>query len=225
MIAQIEISNNLSAKLRVDGQEKSVPMVELTNILSNMITEDESPWLPNNLIYLRRDGGNVGAVYFFPETKTSYRYYDNSYDVILPPALFFFTLTALKNDKFRIVKMAAALTDSYNMQSSRLYQFPFPNNSLGYGPGFCWGSDRIAKDMYDKECTLEQLPILYQRFFAAQGNGDLGWKVQGSLEGKEACAKMLKLGKEGWTKQKVEETFCSVSLKKISEALYFDFTR
>ena len=104
MIAQIEISNNLSAKLRVDGQEKSVPMVELTNILSNMITEDESPWLPNNLIYLRRDGGNVGAVYFFPETKTSYRYYDNSYDVILPPALFFFTLTALKNDKFKIVR-------------------------------------------------------------------------------------------------------------------------
>ena len=84
----------------------------------------------------------------------------------LKKTLFFFSLTALKGDKFKINKMAAALIPEYNFGTGQMYQWPFPNSSLTYSPGFCWGSDAIAKRMYEGEgATLEQLPILYQRFF------------------------------------------------------------
>lgn len=226
MLAEIEIKDQLLAKMTVDGASKIVPLVDVTNLLSNIITVDESSWLPPNLVFLKRNGGNVGAVYYFPEQIKTMRYGServSDYEIRVPASLFFFSLTALKGDKFKINKMAAALIPNYEFGSSKMYQWPFPNSSLTYSPGFCWGSDNVAKRMYEGEgATLEQLPILYQRFFDNTANDDLGWKFRN--DERSSALKSIHPDKvKPWTEKTMNDFFRNVSIGDISSALHFEF--
>ena len=225
MLAEIEIKDQLLAKMTVGGASKIVPLVDVANALSNIITVDESSWLPPNLVFLKRNGGNVGAVYFFPEQIKTMRYGSeraSDYQIRVPPSLFFFSLTALKGDKFKINKMAAALLADYNFGTGKLYQWPFPNSSLTYSPGFCWGSDNIAKRMYEDGATLEQLPILYQRFFDNTANDDLGWKFRN--DERSSALKSIHPDKvKPWTAKTMDDFFRSVSIDEISSNLHFEF--
>ena len=226
MFAEIEIKDQLLAKMTVGGASKILPLVDVANLLSGIITVDESSWLPPNLVFLKRNGGNVGAVYYFPEQIKTMKYGDDratGFDIRVPPSLFFFSLTALKGDKFKINKMAAALIPEYNFGVGRMYEWPFPNSSLTYSPGFCWGSDAIAKRMYEGEgATLEQLPILYQRFFDNTANDDLGWKFRN--ESRSSALKSIHPDKvKPWEQKKMDEFFNTVSIDAISNALHFEF--
>ena len=227
MLAEIEIKDQLLAKMTVGGASKIVPLVDVANLLSNIITVDESSWLPPNLVFLKRNGGNVGAVYYFPEQIKNMKYGSGDrpadFTIRVPPSLFFFSLTALKGDKFKINKMAAALIPEYNFGTGRMYQWPFPNSSLTYSPGFCWGSDAIAKRMYEGEgATLEQLPILYQRFFDNTANDDLGWKFRND-ERSSALRSIHPDKVKPWTEKTMNDFFRSVSIDEISSNLHFEF--
>ena len=118
----------------------------------------------------------------YPETKFStvnWASGDEYKDIPVPPSLW---LTLLQNNAdgtYKIIKnncFALGFT-GFRDYDSVLYKWPFPNHSLTYGTGICWGNDSNFKNMKN-DCQLTDLPSLFNIYFSSQFNNDLGYYIQ-----------------------------------------------
>ena len=168
------------AGVSADGV-KSNKLISLNSFLEAVRSSDESielPILPNGIRKFKQSGEScIVAIEHEPQiVEISYR--GSSYKVPTPRSLWISLLSSssTRQNSYRIIKTIIYSLDMPLMSETQtLYDWPFPNHSVDYTPGICWGND----DNYENirhDATLRNLSSLYSMYFSANFNDDLGWK-------------------------------------------------
>ena len=182
---QINDDGNVNVKIaNPDGSSANrvVKFEDFAKVFTVDNQEIDLPLFPKGLRKYRVFGDRTVVVLEYPScvvAQASWRGDDIYRNIPVPNSVWFTllknnpdgTYTILKNHLFALDFMGLVSEDS------TFYKWPFPNHSLTYSPGICWGNDRNFERL-KTTCKLTDLHSLFSMYFSAAFNNDLGFHIR-----------------------------------------------
>lgn len=143
--------------------------------------EIDLPLFPRGLRKYMVRGERTLVAIEYPATVVEtarWRGQDTYRTIPVPPSVWFTLLQNAPNGNYKIIKSHLYALDFTGLmnQDSNLYKWPFPNHSLTYTPGICWGNDNHFSAIKN-DCSLSNLSSLFSMYFSAEFNNDLGFHI------------------------------------------------
>jgi len=144
--------------------------------------EIDLPLFPKGLRKYRVFGDRTVVAIEYPScivAQTSWRGDDVYSNIPVPKSVWFTLLKNNPDGTYTILKSHLFALDFMGLinEDSTFYKWPFPNHSLTYSPGICWGNDRNFERM-KASCGLTDLHSLFSMYFSAEFNNDLSYHIQ-----------------------------------------------
>lgn len=197
----VNADNTVNVRIRNTNGSYSTRLISFQDLADTFRSDDinvELPLLPRGVRKFKIKGERtlIGLEYP-PSMIDKVSWSGETFRDIPTPSSVWFTLLHNNNDgTHRIIKNHVYATDGFGLlgEDTRFYNWPFPNHSLGYSSGVCWGNDENFAQMKNS-CDLSSLSSLYSMYFAATFNSDLGYHIR-KPEGNEQGLFQFLTGKE-----------------------------
>lgn len=180
------INNDGTVHVRVENSSgiESTRIISFNDMINSLQSDDinlELPLFPRGLRKYKAVGQRtVVGIEYPPSIISEVRWRDGTtYKNIPTPGSVWLTLLGNNADgTFRIIKNNLYALDAFGLvdDNTALYAWPFPNYSRTYGAGVCWGNDKNFSNIKNN-ATLNSLSSLYNIYFSAGFNNDLGYSI------------------------------------------------
>lgn len=188
MSLQCEITDDGRVYLKGENKEsgrhfvKTISLQEFSSIIRDTNSIQKSPSLPRGCVQWGTNGNHHLVAVEFPAQRVEFRHVDyGPVEIPVPASVWFVLLTANGDGRYTIQKTYPFIYDMLLTEESPLYIWPFPNYSLTYGAGVCWGYNGYVPSNRDR-FTMADVEMMFHCFFAADANEDLGWSFGGDFE-------------------------------------------
>ena len=163
----------------------STRIISFSDLVNSFQSDDlnlELPLFPRGLRKYKAHGQRTLVGIEYPPSivqKVHWREDGQTYENIPTPGSVWLTLLSNNTDgTFRIIKNNLYAVDAFGLidENTTLYNWPFPNHSLSYSSGVCWGNDKNFERIKNN-ATLSSLSSLYSMYFSAKFNNDLSYYI------------------------------------------------
>lgn len=181
------VSDDGNVKVVINNQNgsSSTKIVKFEDFAKTININEQDinlPLFPRGLRKYKVVGDRTVVAIEYPATiirESSWEGGDRVYkDVPVPNSVWFTLLSNNADGTYRIIKNIIFATDFMGLmnEETAFYKWPFPNHSLTYSPGICWGNDEGFSNIKDK-CHLSNISSFFSMYFAANFNNDLSWHL------------------------------------------------
>lgn len=205
----VNADNTVNVRIKNSNGSYSTRLISFQDLADTFRSDDisvELPLLPRGVRKFKIKGERtLIGIEYPPSMVERVRWCGYTYEDIPTPGSIWFTLLHNNSDgTHRIIKNHVYAMDGFGLldDNTRFYHWPFPNHSLGYNSGICWGNDENFSDMKNS-CDLRSLSSLYSMYFAATFNSDLGYHIRIPEEDDQGLFQFL-TGKERFADEWLE---------------------
>lgn len=179
----VNSDNTVNVRIKNANGSYSSRLISFQDLTETFRSDDvnmELPLLPRGVRKFKIKGERTLIGIEYPPSRIAkVSWAGEAYEDIPTPGSIWLTLLHNNSDgTYRIIKNHVYGLNGFGLlgETTRFFHWPFPNHSIGYSSGICWGNDENFARMKNS-CDLSSLSSLYSMYFAATFNSDLGFHI------------------------------------------------